>query len=157
MRKDWNIIKNDYIQGGGSYTKLAKKHNVSCSALSKRAKKEGWVELREKVAKKAENDLVKKAGRMQSRIDSSYYDIVGKLLKKAEELVDTVPVWSVPALKEMAAAMKYLKECNDVKSIADAREQNARIKKIEKELKDGSREPAPIRVIMSSDADGFGQ
>jgi hypothetical protein len=36
-------------------------------------------------------------------------------------------------LKEMATAMKYLKECKGVKSEADIREQEARIKKLEME------------------------
>lgn len=48
MADSWLKIKNDYINGGGSYRKLAEKHQVSFQTLRQRAKAEGWVALREK-------------------------------------------------------------------------------------------------------------
>jgi flagellar motility protein MotE (MotC chaperone) len=55
-------------------------------------------------------------------------------MKKAEELIETTPIWQPQMLKDMATTMKYLKECKGVKSEADIREQDARIKKLEKEI-----------------------
>lgn len=44
MAVDWLKIRNDYINGGGSYRKLAEKYGVSFSTLQTRAKRESWKE-----------------------------------------------------------------------------------------------------------------
>ena len=43
---NWIAIKNDYINGGGSYRKLAEKYGVSFSAFKRRAQAENWQALR---------------------------------------------------------------------------------------------------------------
>ena len=40
---DWLKIRNDYINGGGSYRQLAEKYNVKFSALREVAFREEWV------------------------------------------------------------------------------------------------------------------
>lgn len=76
------------------------------------------------------------------------------LFEKAEETIENTPVWSVNSLKEMATAMKYLKECKGVKSEADIREQEARIAKLQKEAQeeDGATD---ITVILEGDLEKY--
>ena len=76
------------------------------------------------------------------------------LFEKAEETIENTPVWSTNSLKEMATAMKYLKECKGVKSEADIREQEARIAKLQKEAQeeDGATD---ITVILEGDLEKY--
>jgi len=50
---DWNAIRAEYIGGGISQRKLAKKHGVAIGTLLERANKEGWAKQRERVQNKA--------------------------------------------------------------------------------------------------------
>lgn len=42
MAVDWLTIKTDYLNGGGSYRKLAEKYGVNKDTIALRAKKENW-------------------------------------------------------------------------------------------------------------------
>ena len=130
---DWNKIKAEYIAGGTSYRKLAKKYGVPFSNLKNFAVKEQWTQLREQAKNKQDSKLVESIGKQNAKIDDKYFKLVDKLLDKAEALIDTTTEWSVNGLKEMATTMKYLKECKGVKSDADMREQEARIRNLEKQ------------------------
>ena len=50
---DWNAIRAEYIGGGISQRKLAKKHGVAIGTLLERANNEGWAKQRERVQNKA--------------------------------------------------------------------------------------------------------
>ena len=52
MAVDWMTVKNDYINGGISYRKLAEKYGVSFAVLKDRAVKEKWAKEREQHANK---------------------------------------------------------------------------------------------------------
>jgi hypothetical protein len=69
-------------------------------------------------------------------------------MKKAEELIESTPVWQPTMLKEMATTMKYLKECKGVKSDADMREQEARIKNLEKQAEKDDTDDKPSGVLI---------
>ena len=47
MAVDWITIRNDYINGGGSYRQLAKKYGVSASTLTARAIANGWKQAKD--------------------------------------------------------------------------------------------------------------
>ena len=128
---DWSKIKAEYIAGGISYRKLAEKHGVPFSNLKNIAVKEQWANLREQAWNRTTTELVDNIGKRNAQIDATYFRCVDKLMKKAEELIDTAEVWQPNMLKDMATTMKYLKECKGVKSDADIREQEARIKALE--------------------------
>ena len=46
MAADWLTIRNDYINGGGSYRQLAEKYKVKFSALREVAYMDKWVEAK---------------------------------------------------------------------------------------------------------------
>ena len=72
MVADWNKIRNDYINGGGSYAELAEKYNVSASTLEKRACKEGWrkakIEQSKEIAEKTQEKTAEKIADAESEI-----------------------------------------------------------------------------------------
>ena len=148
---DWNKIKAEYIAGGTSYRKLAEKHKVSFSTLRKVAAKEQWTDLRNRAGAKADTKLVDVVSEKSAKIDERYFRLVDKLMKKAEETIENTPVWSVNGLKEMATAMKYLKECKGVKSEADIREQEARIAKLQKEAEGEENKDTTVIVQFEED------
>lgn len=47
MAADWLTIRNDYINGGGSYRKLAEKYGVPLRTIAKHAKDENWTKQKE--------------------------------------------------------------------------------------------------------------
>lgn len=151
---DWNKIKAEYIAGSTSYRKLCEKYGVSRTTLQRKAKDENWLTLRSQAEAKTETEIVNVVSKKNAEIDDKYFRLVDKLMSKAEETIENLDVWSVTALKEMSTALKNIKECKGVKSEADMREQEARIKKLEREAQIGADEDDDnTGVLMLPEAD----
>ncbi len=153
----WNAIKKEYIAGGTSYRKLAEKYGVSFSTLRKVAAKEQWTELRNKASTKADTKFVEAVSEKNARVNDKYYELVDMLFDKAREVIEKTPVWQVTTLKEMATAMKYLKDCKGVKSDADMREQEARIRNLEKQIERENDALAEIEVVFKAGKDEWNE
>jgi transposase-like protein len=147
---DWNKIKAEYIAGGTSYRKLAEKHGVSFNTLKDIAVRERWNDLKQQAHNRATTKMVDVVSDKSAKIDDKYFRLVDKLFTKAEEVIDNTPIWQVNSIKEMATALKYLKECKGVKSEADMREQEARIKKLQKEAQEDDNTLTEIKVTFGS-------
>ena len=152
---DWNKIKAEYIAGGTSYRKLAEKYGVSRSKLQAIATREKWVDLQSQAQAKAESIIVNDIGKKNAKIDDTYFRCVDKLMRKAEELIETTPIWQPQMLKDMATTMKYLKECKGVKSEADMREQEARIAKLQKEAQEEDNRETEFKVTLVGDLEAY--
>lgn len=94
MAVDWLKIKTEYINGQGSYRKLAAKHGVSESALTKRAITEGWRAAREAHGSKIEAEIQQKT---VEKIADSEAEIVAiksrlklKMYQQIEKRMDSV-------------------------------------------------------------------
>ena len=151
---DWNRIKAEYIAGGTSYRKLAAKHGVSFTTLVRIAQREDWIGLREQAENKAETKIVNVVSEKKAQIDDKYFKIVDALMTKAENLIQSTGEWSVTGIKEMATALKYLKECKGVKSDADMREQEARIRNLEKQA-EAEEKDTSINVVIETKAEEY--
>lgn len=72
MVADWNKIRNDYINGGGSYAELAAKYNMSASTVEKMGRKEGWKKAKreqcKKIAEKTQEKTAEKIADAESEI-----------------------------------------------------------------------------------------
>ena len=147
---EWSKIKAEYLAGGTSYRKLAKKYGVPFSNLKNIAIKEQWTQLREQTKNRTDTKLVENIGRQNAKIDDTYFRCVDKLMRKAEALIDNTEIWQPTNLKDMATTMKYLKECKGVKSEADMREQEARIAKLQKEAQEDNDTLTEIKVTFGS-------
>jgi hypothetical protein len=151
---DWNRIKAEYIAGGTSYRKLCSKYGVPFTTLTRVAKKEKWTQLRQQAQDKADTIFVNDVANKTAKIDEKYFKIVDELLSKAESLIMFTSDWSVTGIKEMATALKYLKECKGVKSDADMREQEARIRNLEKQAESEQKDTG-VTVIISDGAEDY--
>ena len=141
---EWSKIKAEYLAGGTSYRKLSKKYGVPFSNLKNIAIKEQWTQLREQAKNRTDTKLVENIGRQNAKIDDTYFRCVDKLMRKAEALIDNTEIWQPTNLKDMATTMKYLKECKGVKSDADIREQEARIRNLEKQAEADTKDTTVI-------------
>lgn len=92
MAVNWLKIRNDYINGGGSYRKLAEKYGVSFNTLKERAVAEGWKAQKEEQCHKTTTATQQKT---QEKISEALSDeaaakarIRAKLIKMAENWID---------------------------------------------------------------------
>lgn len=138
---DWKKIKAEYIAGGTSYRKLAEKYGVSFTTLQRKAKEQRWPELRRQKEEKTTTKIVDFVSSKEAKKANNIIDVADKLLRRIANIVDSSEPDTV-AIKQLASALKDLKDIKGYKSDADMREQEARIAKLqkeaEKEEKDGS-------------------
>lgn len=150
---DWNKIKAEYIAGGTSYRKLAEKHGVSFSTLRNIAIREKWTDLKEQASNKSVTKLVESIGEQNGTLSVSINEVAEKLLKKITELIDDKDDQHMPigsqGIKYLTAALKDIKDIKGIKSELDAREQEARIDKLRKDI-DGDKpgDKKPYGVVM---------
>ncbi len=149
---DWNKIKAEYVAGGTSYRKLAAKYGVPFSNLKNIAIKEQWTQLREQAKNRTTTKLIENISRQNAKIDVKYTELVDKVFEKALEVINNTPEWNTYTIKEMATALKYLKECRGVKSEADIREQEARIRNLEKQAE--ADDNASTEITVKFEAEG---
>ena len=128
---DWKRIKAEYIAGGTSYRKLAEKYGVSFSTLRKVAAKEKWTDLRNKAGAKADTKIIDTVSDKEADKATKINDVADKLLDKISTMIDKVH--DTQGIKHISSALKDIKEVKGFKTDADMREQEARIKKLQKE------------------------
>ena len=161
MAADWKKIKTEYITTNTSYRKLAQKYGVGYQAICHRSQAEGWIEQREQhrnktISKTLERISDKQASKM-SRIDR----IADSLLEKIEQAVEELDMRVIvikekeitstgetttesreayeggivdrAGLRQITAALKDLKDIKMIRSEADMREQEARIRNLQRQ------------------------
>ena len=84
---DWLKIRNDYINGGGSYRQLAEKYKVKFSALREVAFKEGWVAAKAEQMDKIRNETAQKTAEKIAESEAEIASIRSRLrLKFMQEI-----------------------------------------------------------------------
>ena len=163
---DWNAIKTEYVTTQVSCRKLAEKYGVSYHQVYVHSKKENWVGEREKWQQKTFTKKIDAAAKSQVRRVERLRDITDKLLTKIERTVDVIDEADPKAHRQIASAVKIygqitaaLKEIKDVqmlKSEGDIREQEARIKKLQRDAEaDKEDHEVVIRFEGGGDMDKY--
>lgn len=156
---DWKAIKTEYITDeSSSYRKLAKKYGVSYTAIGNKARQEGWAEDRERYLNESVSKTLKAISDGQAKRASRLQTVADKLLDKIEKAVDDLEMSSLftdkQALKQITGALKDIKDIQMIKSEADLREQEVRIRNLEKQAKAEDRD-TEIKVVIESDLDAY--
>ena len=93
MAVDWLAIRNDYINGGGSYRKMAEKYSVPLRTIAHRAKEEKWQELKEahcnSIATALQQKTEEKISDALSEEAAAKSRIRAKLIRMAENWIDS--------------------------------------------------------------------
>lgn len=90
-RVDWNAIRAEYIGGGISQRKLAKKYGVSDTTLMKKANAEGWHKLREKAEIKSTAQAQQKTAEAAADNALIAADIKKRLLLRLKRIEEKYP------------------------------------------------------------------
>lgn len=93
---DWLTIRNDYINGGGSYRKMAEKYGVTFGAVRTRAEREGWPRLKEeqlhelciRTAQETREKIAEATSNVAAEEAATKARIRAKLFKLAEDWVN---------------------------------------------------------------------
>ena len=130
---DWKKIEAEYITTETSYRKLADKYGVDQATIARRAKKHDWVSKRQHHADKTQAKIL--TADTQRKVDrvGRLMTVADKLLKKVEQAVDQEGPMSANAIKNLSDALKNIRETQMIRSEADIREQEARIRNLEKQ------------------------
>lgn len=150
---DWKPIRAEYIAGGTSYRKLAKKYNIPVTNIYRIAKNEQWVQLRKQADSEADAKTIEAIGKKSAKNTELLIDVANKLLKKLNETIEKVDVIDSQSLKHYTSALKDLKDIKGVKSDIDLREQEARIAKLEKEAMGDVAKDTTVIVQIEGDAE----
>lgn len=145
MQHDCTAAKAEYISTKKSLQKLSEEFGIPLVTLSRRCRKEKWVELRTQTEHKLLKKAVKK--RSESKINfqateadyrQTLYDLAYTV---ASQLVDMTNKNTVEDLtkiglkpKDITGAIKDLGDILHVKSDDDIAEQKARIKSLQKQV-----------------------
>ena len=148
---DWQAIKTEYITTDTSYRKLAQKYGVSHVQIGNVGKQENWVELRRQHLDKTLAKTVEKISKQEAERAAKIHSVADKLLLKIEAMVDSEEPLSEKGIRALTAAVKDLKEIQNVRTDLDRKEQEARIANLRKQAdkEDGNNEP--IQVIIGDD------
>ena len=146
---DWKKIKAEYIAGGTSYRKLAEKYGVSRTTLERRAKEEKWTDLRRQKDGVTEAKIVESISDLEANKAIDIINVADLLLEKVKEVAEGIPL-DTKSIKELTSALKDLKEIKGYKSAKDLEEQNARIKKLQREAERDDDTVSEVEVIFNA-------
>ena len=117
MAANWTKIRNDYINGKGSYRELAAKHGVSFGTLQERAKREGWVqrkkEQHDKILIATGQKTVEKIADTESDVNAIMSRIRLKLTQKIEQAVDNMEDLDTAELRKLVQSFKDMNDASN--------------------------------------------
>jgi hypothetical protein len=159
MGIDWREVQAEYITDpNSSYRKLAKKYGIPVGTLQKRAVKEDWHSQKIQSGKNSVAKTVEIIEQGQANRLSRLMMVTDKLLVKIEQTVDEITAESVTVdkatLKQITGALKDIKEIQSLKNDRDIREQEARIRNLERQAEAEERD-SEIKVVFTTDMDEY--
>ena len=130
---DWQDIKTEYITTKTSFRKLADKHGLNKDTIWKKAKEEGWDDLRRQHIDNVQTKILD--ADTEQKVDRAVrlMTVADKLLAKVEEWVEMGEPISANSIKNLSDAIKNIKEVQMIRTEEDVEEQKARIAKLRKE------------------------
>lgn len=144
---DWAAIKTEYITTDTSYRKLAQKYGVNHTNVAKKAKAENWVEQRKQFATKQQAKTLEKISQQEANRAAKIHSVADKLLMKIEAMADSSRPMNSKDLRALTAAIKDLKDIQNVRSDADRREQEARIANLRRQAEQDDHEDGPKLIV----------
>ena len=117
---DWNVLRAEYIGGGTSYRKLAKKHGISVNTLSPIATAEGWPKLRQEAQDKATAKTIQKTASIAADNATIAARIRTKLLQKLEKEIDALPDMVGSETRNCVTENEFSKDGRRIQKVKEA-------------------------------------
>lgn len=152
---DWNKIKTEYITTDTTYRKLAEKYGVSRVQIGNVGKEEKWVELRRQHLDRTVTKTLDKISQQQADRAAKIHSVADKLLLKIEAIADGSRPLASKDIRALTAAIKDLKEIQNVRSDADKREQEARIANLQKQAEKTGTDKTSVTISMEGGLDDY--
>lgn len=134
---DWNEIKTEYITTNTSYRKLAQKYNIPKTTLEHRAKTEKWFAAKRQYNDRVVAKTIQKAEDKAVDCKTTLYELAKKVAGQIDRFINEYDLAAMIAAgikpKDITGAIKDLKDVLDIKSEADIKEQDARIKNLQRQ------------------------
>lgn len=152
---DWKKAKQEYITTDTSYSELARKYKISKARIAQVGKAEKWVEAKKSFCEKSLQKSLNLAQENAVDYKSEIYKLAYKVALQLQDMTDNSTLSDLALIgikpRDITGAIKDLEDTLHIKSAKDLEEQQARIEKLRKEVKeeDDSRK---IEVVI---ADGL--
>lgn len=155
---EWNAIKKEYITDETtSYAKLSKKYGISKTMICKKSTAEGWVNERERYLKKCLSKSLEASSKKEASRITRLSNVADKLLDRIEAIIINDSEKLTPAIIDcLANSLKKIKDVQGAKSDIDIREQNARIKNLEKQVEADNNVPEVV-ITFGGDAKEYAE
>ena len=147
---DWKAIETEYITTATSYRKLAQKYGVHYNAIANRSKQEGWISKRKQFCDRTVTKAVDAISNKQADRAAKLMDVSDLLLDKVKSLLENDPevLEDTKRMKNISGVLKDIRDIQMIKSDADMREQEARIRNLQRQAEQEDTNKEPIRVII---------
>ena len=154
---DWQKIKTEYITTNTSYRKLADKYGVNYRTICVRSQQEGWIEQREQHTNKTTTAILDATSKKQVDRAANLVSVSDLLLNKVKDLLETNAevLNDTQSMKHISGVLKDIKEMQMIRSDADMREQEARIRKLQKEAEKEEHSDSTIFIEFAEGSEEF--
>ena len=149
----WEQLRVEYISSDISIRGLAREYGLAPNSLWKRARAEQWSEQREQCNAKVVQKTVDSIAEDKADECARAFRVANKVMCKIEEYVDKIDLedeYAMKNLKTITSAIKDLKEIGLFRSVLDREEQEARIKKLQKDAEEEQKD-TNITVIIDDE------
>ena len=139
--EQWAEAKGLYVAGQMSYRDLAGHYGVALSTVYKRGKDESWGALREDVSEEtttktttAFSEKTQKQARQLGDIFCRFVGVLNDVSTEIEERIKDGGWISAKEFNGYVRALQTLKEIGNIKTEQELREQDARLRLLEKQI-----------------------
>ena len=147
---DWQKIKTEYITTDTSYRKLAEKYGVHYNAIANRSKQEGWISQRNQHCDRTMTKTLDAISNQQVDRATNLISVSELLLAKVKSLLETDAevLADTQSMKHISGVLKDIKEIQMIRSDADMREQEARIKNLQKQAEKEENQSRDVTITI---------
>lgn len=149
----WERLRLEYVSSDISLRGLGSKYGIPFSRLQKKAKADKWQDIRGERKSKTLQKSVDLIAEHQAEECTRAFRLASKVMDKLEEVIEQIDPsddYATKNLKNITSAIKDLKEIGVFRSAMDQMEQEARIKKLQKDAEDEQKDNT-ITVRIASD------
>ena len=134
MAVDWAALETEYITNTEtSYRKLADKYGMNHTVIARKASEDGWVEKRKQFVSDTQAKTLEKISQQEASRAAKIHSVADKLLNKIEAMADSGRPMNSRDIRALTAAIRDLKEIQNVRSEMDKKEQQARIDRLRRD------------------------
>ena len=154
----WEKIKYEYITTDISMRGIQKKYGIPFNRVKTKVDNENWNADREECRAKINQKSVDLIADFKANECTRAFRIANKVMDKLEAVVDNLDTEEIDVekrLKSITSAIKDLKEIGVFRSELDKAEQEARIKKLQKDAEEEQKETI-VNVVFEGDMEGYG-